>query len=211
MELLGIFFVSLGVGFSGAIMPGPLLTVTINESYRKGFIAAPLLVAGHAVLEGTLVVLLVLGLDRVVHNDIFFGIVGVAGGAFIIWMGLGMVIDVRDGKLQLDLQTHQKTRIGPFVAGLTTSISNPYWSLWWATFGLSYLLLSLQHGAAGVVSFYLGHIMADVIWYFLVAFLIVTGKRFLSDRVYNYVILACGAFLLVLGARFMGGGLAKLF
>jgi threonine/homoserine/homoserine lactone efflux protein len=210
MELIGIFFVSLGVGFSGAIMPGPLLTVTINESYRKGFRAAPLLVAGHAVLEGSLVVLLVLGLDRVIHNTIFFGIVGLAGGAFLIWMGLGMVLDVRNGSLHLDLKEHGKTRIGPFMAGLTTSISNPYWSLWWATFGLSYLLLSMQHGPAGVVSFYTGHVMADVVWYFLVALLIVSGKRFLSDRVYNYVIIACGAFLLVLGARFMGGGLANL-
>jgi threonine/homoserine/homoserine lactone efflux protein len=210
MELIAIFFISLGVGFSGAVMPGPLLTVTINESYRNGFKAAPLLVAGHAVLEGSLVVLLVLGLDKVVHNSIFFGVVGIAGGAFLMWMGLGMVVDVRDRSVHLDLKNRGGPRMGPFAAGLTTSISNPYWSLWWATFGLSYLLLALRHGPAGVLSFYAGHIMSDVIWYFLVAFLIVTGKRFLSDRVYYYVILACGAFLLVLGARFMGGGLANL-
>ena len=211
MSLASIFFISLGVGLSGALMPGPLLTVTINESYRRGFVAAPLLVAGHAVLEGALIVLLVLGLDQVVDNDIFFGMVGVAGGAFLIWMGLGMVLDVRDGRLYLDLQTHSGKRIGPSMAGLTTSVSNPYWFLWWATFGLSWLLRSMESGTAGVLAFYTGHIMADLLWYFLVAFLVVTGKRFLSDRVYNYVILGCGAFLIVLGARFIGDGLYHLF
>jgi threonine/homoserine/homoserine lactone efflux protein len=210
MGLIGIFFVSLGVGLSGALMPGPLLTVTIHESYRKGFIAAPLLVAGHAVLEGSLIILLVLGLDRVVHNSIFFGVVGVAGGTFLTWMGLDMVTNVRDGKLHLDLKDQSTGRIGPFLAGLTTSLSNPYWFLWWATFGLSWLLRSLEHGVAGVISFYVGHIMADVLWYFLVGFLVVTGKRFLSDRVYSYVILGCGAFLIILGARFAGDGLAHL-
>jgi threonine/homoserine/homoserine lactone efflux protein len=210
MSLASIFFISLGVGLSGALMPGPLLTVTINESYRRGFVAAPLLVAGHAVLEGVLIVLLVLGLDQVVDNDIFFGVVGVAGGAFLIWMGLGMVLDVRDDKLHLDLQTHSGKRIGPFMAGLTTSLSNPYWFLWWATFGLSWLLRSMESGTAGVLAFYTGHIMADLLWYFLVAFLVVTGKRFLSDRAYNYVILGCGAFLIVLGARFIGDGLFHL-
>lgn len=210
MDLTSIFFVSLGVGLSGAIMPGPLLTVTIHESYRKGFIAAPLLVAGHAVLEGSLVILLVLGLDRVVGNAVFFGVVGIAGGGYLIWMGLDMVVDVRDRRLHLDLQDRTASKIGPFVAGLTTSVSNPYWFLWWATFGLSYLLRSLEHGAAGVASFYVGHVMADVVWYFMVAFLVVTGKRFISDRGYNYVILACGAFLVILGARFMGDGLAHL-
>jgi len=191
-------------------MPGPLLTVTINESYRKGFIAAPLLVAGHAVLEGTLVVLLVLGLDRVIGNSAFFGVVGVAGGAFLFWMGLGMALDVRDGRLMLDLQTHSSTRVGPFVAGLTASVSNPYWFLWWATFGLSWLLRSMDSGVAGVLAFFTGHIMADLLWYMLVALLVITGKRFLSDRVYNYVILACGTFLVILGARFIGDGLFHL-
>jgi len=208
MSLIAIFFVSLGVGLSGALMPGPLLTVTINESYRKGFIAAPLLVAGHAVLEAALIILLVLGLDRVIGNDIFFAVVGTAGGAFLTWMGLGMVLDVRDGRLHLDLGKRQVTRMEPFAAGLTTSFSNPYWFLWWATFGLSWLLISMERGVAGVLSFYTGHIMADVLWYFLVAFLIVTGKKFLSDRVYGYIIVACGGFLIILGSRFIAAGLA---
>ncbi|MHB8781619.1 MAG: LysE family transporter, partial [Candidatus Geothermincolia bacterium] len=59
------------VGLSGAMMPGPLLTVAIDESYRRGFSAAPRLVAGHAVLEGAMVVLVGLGLEQVVDNDIF--------------------------------------------------------------------------------------------------------------------------------------------
>ncbi|MBC7246584.1 MAG: LysE family transporter [Actinobacteria bacterium] len=210
MSLASIFLVSLGVGLSGALMPGPLLTVTISESYRRGFVAGPLLVAGHAVLEGSLVILLMLGLDRVVGNDVFFGLVGVAGGAFLFWMGLGMAIEVRDGRLHLDLEDRSAVRLGPFLSGLTTSLSNPYWFMWWATFGLSWMLRSLERGVAGVVFFYTGHIMADVLWYFLVAMLVVTGKRFLSDRIYSYVILACGAFLLVLGARFVGDGLAHL-
>ena len=210
MSLVSIFFISLGVGLSGALMPGPLLTVAINESYRKGFIAAPLLVAGHAVLEGALIILLVLGLDRIIGNDVFFGVVGTAGGAFLFWMGLGMVLDMRGGRLHLDLQSHASMRMGPFTAGITVSFSNPYWFLWWATFGLSWLLISMERGVAGVLSFYTGHIMADALWYFLVAFLVVTGKRFLSDRVYSYVILACGGFLIILGGRFIGAGLASL-
>ncbi len=121
-----------------------------------------------------------------------------------------MALDVRDDRLHLDLQTQAGKRIGPFVAGLTTSVSNPYWFLWWATFGLSWLLRSLERGVAGVISFYTGHIMADLLWYFLVAILVITGKRFISDRVYNWVILACGTFLVILGARFIGDGLYHL-
>lgn len=207
MAFLEIFFISMMVGFSGAIMPGPLLTVTINESYRRGFIAAPLLVAGHGVLEGSLVVLLVLGLDRIVGNHLFFAVVGIAGGAFIVWMGVGMVLQMRGSGAHLELQLREGKRIGPFIAGLTTSLSNPYWSLWWATFGLSFLGRSLENGLLGGAFFYTGHVMADVVWYFFIAFLVVSGKRFLSDRVYRWIIVACGTFLVVLGARFVADGI----
>ena len=125
-------------------------------------------------------------------------------------MGLGMALDVRDGRLHIDLQTRGGTHIGPFVAGLTTSVSNPYWFLWWATFGLSWLLRSMDRGVAGVLAFFTGHILADLLWYLLVAFLVVTGKRFISNRAYKYVILGCGTFLLILGARFVGDGLFHL-
>ena len=51
MVLLGIFFSSMGIGLSGALMPGPMLSVTVAESYKKGFWAGPLLVVGHAIPE----------------------------------------------------------------------------------------------------------------------------------------------------------------
>ncbi len=191
-------------------MPGPLLTVTINESYRQGFSAAPKLVAGHAVLEGGMVILLGFGLERIITNNVFFGVVAILGGMYLFWMGWDMVEAVRQGRLTLDLQSHEGKRIGPFWAGLTISLANPYWSLWWATFGLSYLGRSLQHGAVGAAFFYAGHISADIIWYFLVALLIVSGRRWLSDRLYHVIIVASGGFLLVLGPKFIADGIAKL-
>lgn len=193
------------------MMPGPLLTVTINESYRQGFSAAPKLVAGHAVLEGGMVILLGFGLEQIITNSIFFGVVAVLGGAYLLWMGLDMVRAIRDGRLSLDLECHEGKRIGPFAAGLTISLANPYWSLWWATFGLSYLGRSLQHGVPGAAFFYAGHISADIIWYFLVALLVVSGRRFLSDRLYHIIIVASGGLLLLMGPKFIADGLVKLF
>jgi threonine/homoserine/homoserine lactone efflux protein len=210
MSLPAIFIISFGVGLSGALMPGPMLTATINEAYREGFIAGPLVVAGHAVLEGTLIVLLFLGLDRVLENDVFFGIVGLAGGAFLLWMGLDMALEARDHRVHLDRERSSPARMGPFAAGITTSLSNPYWFLWWATFGLSYMLHSMERGVAGVIFFFAGHVSADIVWYFSVAFVVAGGRRFLSRRVYEGIILGCGFFLLVLGARFIADGLSRL-
>ena len=56
-----IFLTSLAIGFSGAVSPGPLLTYTITESLKKGFIAGPLISVGHALIELVLVIVFALG------------------------------------------------------------------------------------------------------------------------------------------------------
>ncbi|MCP8321996.1 MAG: LysE family transporter, partial [archaeon] len=62
LELSILFFSSLIIGYSGALMPGPVLIVTINEATKRGFKSGFYVPIGHALLELILVVLLTLGL-----------------------------------------------------------------------------------------------------------------------------------------------------
>ena len=71
-------------------MPGPLLTVTIGESARRGFSAGPLLVLGHAVLELVLILALVGGLSIYLTRTAVTHTIAIFGGAFLIYMGYGM-------------------------------------------------------------------------------------------------------------------------
>jgi threonine/homoserine/homoserine lactone efflux protein len=97
----------------------------------------------------------------------------------------------------------------PVLGGILFSISNPYWILWWATIGLGYITLSLQKGLLGITSFFSGHILADLVWYSLISAAVAGGRKFLSDRVYSGIIVACGIFLLGLGVYFLYYGLFK--
>jgi len=64
LELNLIFTTALLVGFSGAVMPGPLTAVTIEHALRRGYPAAPLVTLGHALLEVVMVILLLVGLGN---------------------------------------------------------------------------------------------------------------------------------------------------
>jgi threonine/homoserine/homoserine lactone efflux protein len=207
-SLLEIFVTSFGVGLSGALMPGPVLTVTIAEATRRGFWAGPLIVLGHGIIEFSLFIALVLGLGSLLKHNLVFGIVGIGGAMVLIWMGVGMMRGLKEATLKLKLKEGERSR--PVLAGLLTSVSNPYFIIWWATIGLWYIAVSQRQGIMGLGSFYTGHIMADCVWYFSVAAAITVGKKIMNDRTYRWLIGICGVFLMALGLYFGSTGIKAL-
>jgi threonine/homoserine/homoserine lactone efflux protein len=86
---------------------------------------------------------------------------------------------------------------------MVASVSNPYWTLWWATIGLGYLMAAMKLGVGGVIMFFLGHITADFAWYSIVSLGISRGKALLKDKTYQIIIRFCGLFLLGFGVWFL--------
>ncbi len=68
------------------------------------------------------------------------------------------------------------------------------------------MALSQRHGLPGALLFYSGHILADLLWLLVIAVILVTGKKFISDRIYAGVVIVLGIFLIVLAAYFFWVG-----
>ncbi|ACV61276.1 Lysine exporter protein (LYSE/YGGA) [Desulfofarcimen acetoxidans DSM 771] len=269
MDNATIFTTALLVGFSGAIMPGPLLTVTIMQTVVKGFKAGLLIVLGHAILEALLVAALVLGLASFLVQSEVKSLIAVVGGVFLIYLGFSMARSSRvsfnavnpslkieniwqqnvageydkqcklrnehyeeslpsnNGGPEKERLSHHDSRYNsetsfsgnikagglhgvsmhPVLAGILVSLSNPYWSIWWATLGLSYITLALENGTAGLLSFFSGHILADFIWYALVAAAVAGSRNFIKPAIYRVIVLICAVFLVVLGGYFIHSGI----
>jgi threonine/homoserine/homoserine lactone efflux protein len=206
LALMGMTFI---ISFSGAIMPGPVLTVTISEVTKRGFISAPLIVLGHAIIELVLLILLMIGLSHFIKSSLVLGTIGILGCGALIWMGIGMLRDVRH--LTLDLDKVEDVKSSPVVAGILTSLANPYFTIWWATIGLKLISDAMTHNsAAGWVFFYVGHIGADMTWYCIVGLFISMGRKFISNNVYRGIIAVCAVLLLVFGVYFGYSGVLLL-
>jgi threonine/homoserine/homoserine lactone efflux protein len=214
-----IFVSSFIVALSGALMPGPLLAVTIRHTSRQGFGAAPLLVLGHAVLEAALLCLLLFGLTEWIRGEAAVIAIALVGCAMLLRMAAGMAREARTIRFTAEADLPAESPAGlpsggwlrPFVDGIVTSISNPYWSLWWATIGLGYLLLSRSHGASGILAFFSGHILADAAWYLFVGTAVSAGRGWFTDRVYRIVVGGCAAFLAFFALSFGYLGVSRLF
>lgn len=82
---MDIFIKSFIIGFSGAIMPGSLLTYTMEKSIKSGPRAGIAVSVGHALLELLLVILLFLGVGRYLQTPLAQVIIGTIGGIVLIF------------------------------------------------------------------------------------------------------------------------------
>ena len=213
LSAAAIFGTSFLVGLSGAMSPGPLLAFNIKETVRMGFLAGPLVAAGHSLLELFMVLALAMGITRLLDSAPLVGAIGILGGLFLLWMGWGLLRNPGQAALpsREDQRHHGRSGVcGPLVGGFVVSLSNPFWAVWWLTVGATFMTRSLELGLLGIGAFYVGHILSDFAWYGLVSATLASGRRFITQRLYRGVMLACGVFLAGMGAYFVASGASML-
>ena len=198
MNFTSIFLISFLIALSGALAPGPLLTVVIAETPRGGFKTGPLIILGHAILETLMVGVLLLGFSRFINNPIVVKSISLLGAAVLIYFGLKLIITIPS----LQLKTEKKSYKHLAILGITMTLANPYWTIWWLTIGLGLLLTAQKVGLIATLFFFLGHILADFTWYSLVSFSISRNKKLLTAKRYKILITLCGLSLILLGIYF---------
>ncbi|WP_243670143.1 LysE family translocator [Methanoculleus chikugoensis] len=108
------------------------------------------------------------GVRDVPHIDL----IALLGSGILI--AFGIVQFLRAGESVI---VKEETR-APVALGLACTLGNPYWWVWWLTFGVGFLAL---HPA--FVEFYVGHIGADIVWLGLLAFAVARGANVLGPPI----------------------------
>ncbi len=210
MDLSSIFLNSFIVGFSGAMMPGPLLAVGISETPKHGWRTGPIITIGHAIAEIGVVLVLMLGVVAVAKNSMVTKIISIVGGTALILMGVMMLRDTLKNKVCYDTASPSEKVKGHLLAGkgITATLSNPFWWVWWGTVGLALLVDSQQAGMKGPIVFYFGHILSDLVWYSTVSIILWQGRKLLMGAPLKVLLIGCALFLVYLGGKFLWGGMA---
>ncbi len=208
-----IFGLSLGLGLTGAVYPGPMFAATVMHSRRWGWRSGVLVSTGHGLLELALLVAIVAGAGTVLRHPAVARSVAVAGGLFLVALGVMATArppappstDADTGEAGPGMLSGGWWR--PFLAGVWTSASQPYWFIWWAFVGATAVQrASGEAGATGVGAFYVGHVLADFAWFTFVAAAVGAGRKVLSENAFRKLFVACGVMLLGFGLFFVVAG-----
>lgn len=208
--MLVIFMKSLLIGYSGAIMPGSLLTYVINQSLQKGAKVGYLAIIGHIILEIGLILLIFLGLNKVFASTITAIIISFFGGGLLLFFGITGIIDVLKNRICIEIdepaKLHSDGRI--IFDGILLSGSNPYFIIWWAGIGITLLYEAYSHfGVWGIIFFSAGHFLADFSWYMFISTMISKSKGFLPKKAYSIIAFVLSSALIGFGIKYLVNGI----
>lgn len=202
-ELIEMLTIGFAVGLSGALVPGPMLFATIDSSMRTGWTSGPKVVLGHALLELMICVLIVLGMPSII-GEREISVISLIGGAVLVLFGTMTIKDARRTVLSQGGEAGCLSS-NPVAAGFITSVSNPYFWVWWFAAGSALVLKGLEISLLAACLFVLGHWIADLSWFSIVSASFSKGKELISSKAYEIVLLSCGVFLIFFGSGFALG------
>ena len=216
MAFWDVFLISFMVALTGAMSPGPVFTYTIFKSIKakqKGYLVGILLILGHAILELGLICIILLGIGPFLNNIIVVRIIAVGGGGLLIFFGYSIIKDLNQNKIDFSFLSPDSIKmdnkitknkfydLNPFLGGILFSISNPYWIIWWVTWGINGItMFSLSFSNPETFwAFFLGHEMGDALWYVPLATIVGLSSKFMTKKVYIVILIACAIFMIGFG------------
>ena len=201
LQMLLLGFV---IGLTGALAPGPTLVATINSSLTGDWTTGLKISLGHIIAESVLFVLIVMGFAAVAlpYTSAIAGI----GGVALIAFGILTVAGSRKVSIS-QIQNQKKVVTSPYTAGLMTSVSNPFFWIWWLSVGSAMVIAGLEGGPVLAGVFMIGHWCADTGWFTLVSAGVSRGKTILPDAVYCWLNAVCGVFLVLFGVYYLTSSL----
>ncbi len=178
-------------------MPGPVFAVTLSKGYESP-LAGIGVALGHGIVELPLVAIIYFGFARFFHLELVKSVVGIAGGSILIYMGSAMFRT----RLKINERNYSLSQ-GSVVAGFLTSVSNPYFFVWWATIGAALMTRAITFGLTGILLFVLVHWLSDLSWYYLVSSAVYRSKHLWSRKLHGILFGLCGAILIGFGGWFI--------
>ena len=184
----------ISLGFVAGVSPGPLMTLVLSSSLRRGFRAGAMTAMAPLISDTPVIVLSLVALRQVPES--FLTVLTLAGGGLIAFLGIRTLAEART------LTEEEETGVAgsaDLLRAALVNFLNPHPWLFWITVGAPFLLQAWGEAPWQAVAFLLSFTGLLVGIKVVIAWAAAHGRRFMNERWYRIVIGACGALLVGLG------------
>jgi threonine/homoserine/homoserine lactone efflux protein len=196
----------LALGAVVGASPGPVQFLLLSESARGGIRRGLAAMAGASLAFAGLGGLLAAGLSGFEPGEAFVRVVKVAGGLFLVWIGLDAIREARRGSPAGGVPRHS---LHPLVRGALTVALNPGVYVFLATTAAALLADARRDGSPGLAFATLaGLVVGAAAVDFLMVVLGSRGER-LTERGRTVLGMALGVALAAIGVLFVASGVME--
>ncbi|MCF6291043.1 MAG: LysE family translocator [Desulfobacterales bacterium] len=192
------------LGLSAGLAPGPLLALVISETLEHDVRSGIKVALAPVITDLPIIVLTLFILAKLAHFHNVLGIISMAGGCFVLYMGY---TGIRTREVALNTGEAPPKSL---TRGILVNALNPHPYLFWFSVGGPTMTRAMEQGifaaAAFVGSFYLLLVGTKII----LAMVVGRSKSFLNGRVYLYTMRLLGLILCGLALVLFGEGLQLL-
>ncbi|NEX23257.1 LysE family transporter [Thiorhodococcus mannitoliphagus] len=192
------------LGVSAGFAPGPVLTLVISETLRHGVRSGIRVAIAPLFTDLPIILVTLLVLSRLSGLDAILGGISIAGGLFVLWMGVE--------SLRVEGMDPQQASTPPqsLIKGMLANALSPHPYLFWLTVGAPITTEAMQSGigaaARFIVSFYAALVGSKI----LLALITGRSRAFLAGRLYRNILRLLGLMLILLAFLLFQDGFERL-
>lgn len=193
------------LGGSAAISPGPLNTLVISESLKKGSRGGIKIAIAPILTDAPIII----GSFWLVNNlssiEVLLNILSVIGGLFLLYLGM------KDILVKSNNDNKSGSEISSLKKGVFTNLLSPNPYIFWLTIGAPLLISALQMSVLAAALFILIFYILLVGFKILLALFTDQVKSFFASRSFQYIIRVLGLVIVGFGIYLIYRGSAGVF
>jgi chemosensory pili system protein ChpE len=196
---MSLFLSSFFLGIAFCAPPGIVTIEAIRRGFARGFWATLLVELGSLIGDATWAIIALTGLAFLVQNGLARLLLGTTGALFLFYLAGSALVDARRGGLPAPGKPGQGT---DFSTGALLSLGNPYTIAFWLGVGSSTITASAPDPEwSHFVVFFLAFMLGALLWCFILAGLVVWGRRLINPTFFRWVNAVCAVFLCYFGIQ----------
>lgn len=198
--MLSLFISAFLIGIAFCAPPGAITAEAIRRGMHGGLRPALFVEFGSLIGDATWAMLALIGLAVLVQLPFARLGLGLIGAALLLYLAWGALKEAYAGATPKPTVASGK---GDFITGAILSLGNPWNIVYWAGASSPLTTLLAAPSFYRYVIFFLGFMLAAVVWCFFMASLIAWGRRFITPLFFRLVNLFCGLFLGYFGLQLL--------
>ncbi|HVJ33708.1 MAG TPA: LysE family transporter [Terriglobia bacterium] len=195
--MLALFASAFGLGIAFCAPPGTVMSESIRRGLKGGFWATLRLQMGSLIGDATWAIIGLAGAGLLVQQPLIKILLMGLGAILLGYLACCAARDAWRGQGILPAANAAlKASKGDFITGVLLSLTNPTSVAYWLALGGALAALGIEHpGLPHYAVFFVGFMIACLVWSFLTAGVIAWGRRLLNPRFYRWINGICAVLL----------------